>query len=631
MDNASGQVAAPGGPAPGRYRLRVLGRVLLVNLAGGLLIFFYFSVIDVSSLQRLRFIRSWETLIIMAMIPALLAVLLSRSYAKPLFEYLRVVSRPGFEPLDETNGGGRIIHVRRRALRFPAFCAIASLLSWAAVGLIIAARIWSTGRSLALDESLSMAVSAGEAGDLISEGLFRSGSAFRKQWMFLVQSTKGIGLSMLVGGMVSAVLFFMVESVWQRELPRFFPGARITKVVDPWIIPVRYRLIAIFVLVGTVPLIMIGVLSYQRASAMVYMRPEEVLGNLLLFNLFTVLVGVGLAALLAGYVAKSVSEPLERLREGIERVGEGDLAVDVAVRANDELGRVTEGFNDMVRSLADKEASIMELTHGLEEKVKERTRELTEALEEKERTQAQLVQSEKMAGLGQLVAGVAHEINNPVGYIYANSDHLERYLAKLKESFESGDDEAFDNIVAKMEKVIQSTREGSKRTKEIVSGLRTFSRKEPSLRKPVDVREPIETALMLVGHELKMGIEVIKDYGSTPRVKANPGEVSQVFMNVIVNAVQSMGETGTLKIETRSRGGMVIARIADTGKGIDPEHLQHLFEPFFTTKDVGEGTGLGLSITYGIVKAHGGDLKVESEPGRGATVEISFPAADKNE
>jgi two-component system NtrC family sensor kinase len=226
------------------------------------------------------------------------------------------------------------------------------------------------------------------------------------------------------------------------------------------------------------------------------------------------------------------------------------------------------------------------------------------------------------------VAGIAHEINNPVGYIYANTDHIERYLKKLKEAFESGDAQSFDRLREKMEKVIGSTREGSKRTKEIVAGLRTFSRKEPSLRKPVDIHEAIETALMLLGHELKRGIEVVKDYGRLPLLTANPGELSQVFMNIIVNAVQAMEDTGRIRIETRHEGGKVTVRISDSGSGIPEQDLEHLFEPFFTTKEVGEGSGLGLAIAYGIVKAHGGDLRVDSEPGTGTTVEIFLPAGD---
>ena len=210
-----------------RFRARVLFLIFMVNLIGGLLIYLYFSVIDVSSFGRIRFIRSWETLL-MALVPATLAMIVSRVYSGPLFEYLEVVARPGFTPLEEKHGGGRIIHLRRRALRFPIFCAIASLAGWLLLGALIAIRVWTTGRSLGLDESLTYIEMSAGAGDLLSEGLYRSGSTFRRHWMHFVQSLKGMGMSALAGGMVCAVIFFIMESVWQRELPRFFPGGQIT-------------------------------------------------------------------------------------------------------------------------------------------------------------------------------------------------------------------------------------------------------------------------------------------------------------------------------------------------------------------------------------------------------------------
>jgi signal transduction histidine kinase len=358
---------------------------------------------------------------------------------------------------------------------------------------------------------------------------------------------------------------------------------------------------------------------------MIYTPPEQVLGNLLLINVFMVLVGIGLAAMLAVYVARSVSQPLERLRTAMERVSGGELTVRLPVQANDELGRVTEGFNEMVEALAEKEASIRELTQGLEDKVHARTQELSAALEEKERTQAQLVQSKKMASLGLLVAGVAHEINNPVGYIYANSDHMERFLSRLEEAFEKGDAEAFHQAKDRLDKLVQATQEGAKRAKEIVQSLSTFSRRDPAARRRVDVREVLENALMLLSHHLKRGVTVTRDYQDTPPITANPGELSQVFLNIILNALQAMSERKELLLATRHEDGQVRVSIRDTGSGIRPEDLEHLFEPFFTTKDVGEGTGLGLSIAYGIVKAHAGEIKVTSEVGQGTTVEINLP------
>jgi len=590
----------------GRLKAKTLAIAFGANLLGGMLFFLYVAVIDVSSLSDMQLLRSWQALAF-SLAPSLVCVALAWNYSRSVFEYLGVVSRPGFEPLAEEDGGGRIIHLRRRALRFPLYCSLASLAGWIVMGLLIALRVWITGRSFMLGEPIALEAETGGATALLSEELFQSGAMLKYYWTYLVQSVKGVGLSVLIGGMVSASLFFVIESIWQRELPAFFPETRLTGVKDSW-------------------LIMLAILSYQRAATMFFSQPENVLSHLLVINLVTVAIGVVLAVSLAVYVARSVSEPLVTLRRAFERVGAGDLEVRAPARANDELGLLSEGFNAMVKSLAGQDASIRELTHGLEEKVEERTRELQEALEEKERTQAQLVHSEKMASLGLLVAGVAHEINNPIGYIYANADLLKRFLAKLHYAAEHGDMKSFEQNADKMEQVLKSTQDGAKRAKEIVQGLKRFSRKDSSARSPTDVREAVDTALMLLSHELKDNVELELDFDEVPAVTANSGELSQVFINIIANALQAMEGSGKLDIKVKSEDGKVIVEFTDTGGGISDDDMAHIFEPFFTTKDVGDGTGLGLSIAYGIVKAHEGEIEFESAPGRGTTARVTLPA-----
>ncbi len=625
-------MAAPVPRSPGGREVSLTGRliawrvhllVFAVNLAGGLLMYLFLTVIDVSSLSRMRFVKSWETLAI-SFIPAAAGVLIAHLYSRSIMEYLRVVKRPGMSPLEESVGGGRIIHLRRKALRFPMVCAGGSLFGWAILGVAIAYGVWNALHAQATINATSYMSSPG-SGDILAEQILNKGSSMKMYWTFIVQSAKGVGLAALLGGMISAAIFFAVEQVWERELPGFFPTGKITAVDDSMIVPVKYRLIVIFGLVGTVPLILIGVLSYQRAAELAFKPPEEVLGNLLLFNLFLVATGVGLAGLLAMYVARSVSGPLGRVKGGMEKVRSGNLSVQIPVRANDEFGLVTEGFNSMARALREKEESIQEFSRGLERKVEERTRELKEALIEKDEARAKLIQSEKMAGLGQLVAGVAHEINNPVGYIYANTDHFEKYLAVLQKAHREGDEESFARALSNMDKLVASTREGAKRTKDIVMGLSAFSRKDKGPGKPIEVREPIETALMLLGHELKKGIELKREYSETPRVMANSGELAQVFMNLFVNAIQAMGDSGELAVATGVQDGGVVVSISDTGRGMSEEEMARAFEPFFTTKEVGKGTGLGMSIAYGIVKSHGGELKVSSKPGEGTRVEVSLP------
>ncbi|MFO8056982.1 MAG: HAMP domain-containing protein, partial [bacterium] len=414
------------------FKFRLLGLVLFINLSGAALLFLYFYFIDKSAFAERQFLP-WFEIPAYLLLPAAVVFFFSWSYSRPVFEYLGVVQQPGLEPLQEYHGGGRIMHLRRRALRFPLVCSLASVAGWVLMGTFIAGRLWMEGRTIGVTSSMDSPGLPATTNSLLAEELAVAGESLKMQWRFLVQSLKLVGSGLVLGTVVSAIIFFVTENLWQKQMPRFFPEGKLSAVYDKWIIPVRYRLIIIFVFVGAVPLIMFGILSYQRTKSMMYLPPEEVLWNLLLFNVFMVLVGVGLAVLLAGFVSKSVSEPLNRLRDAMEGVKKGDFSRRVPVRANDEFGRVTEGFNDMVRALGEKEASLTELTQSLEEKVEERTRELQEALAEKERTQTQLVQSEKMAGLGQLVAGVAHEINNPLGYIYANTDNLQRLVDRIKE------------------------------------------------------------------------------------------------------------------------------------------------------------------------------------------------------
>ncbi len=610
------------------FKARTLLLVVSINLAGAGLLFLYFYFIDASAFPQRHFLP-WFEIPVFLLLPSAAALLLSWTYSRPVFEYLGVVHKPGLEPLQEDSGGGRIMHLRRRALRFPLVCALASIAGWVLMGVLIAAHLWAEGRTIGISTAMGQPDVPATANSLLAEELAVAGESLKMQWRFLIQSLKLVGSGLMLGTVVSAITFFVMESVWQKQMPRFFPAGKLSAVYDRWIIPVRYRLLIIFIFVGTVPLAAFGILSYQRTKSMMYLPPEEVLWNLLLFNIFMVLAGIGLAVILAGFVARSVSEPLERLREAMEQVKSGDFSSRVPVRANDEFGRVTEGFNDMIRTLGEKEASLTELTQSLEKKVKERTRELEEALQEKERTQAQLVQSEKMAGLGQLVAGVAHEINNPIGYIYANTDNLQRFLQRLSEQASQGDIEKINETVKKMEGITGSTREGARRAKEIVEGLRTFARSEKTSQKSIDIHEPIETALMLLGHEIKQGIKVFRDYAELPPISANPGELSQVFMNVMINSIQAMGERGEIHITSWQEQGMARVRIRDTGPGIPEKSREHIFEPFYTTKEVGKGTGLGLAISYGIIQAHNGGIEVENTGEGGTSILVGLPLSNE--
>jgi len=259
---------------------------------------------------------------------------------------------------------------------------------------------------------------------------------------------------------------------------------------------------------------------------------------------------------------------------------------------------------------------IAELNSTLEARVEQRTRELGEA-------QAQLVQSEKMASLGQLVAGVAHELNNPIGFVHANLQLLAEQSRKLAAS--DPDTPQRQRAEEAVTKLLARSREGTERVKKIVEDLRTFSRLDHAELQDVDLHEGIERTLSLMEPRLKEGVEVVKDYGDLPRVRCYAGQLNQVFMNILMNACDAMGGDGSIHITTRRTERGVRLEFRDTGPGIPPEIRSRIFDPFFTTKAVGKGTGLGLSISHGIVERHGGRIAVDSTPGEGTTFTLELP------
>ena len=260
------------------------------------------------------------------------------------------------------------------------------------------------------------------------------------------------------------------------------------------------------------------------------------------------------------------------------------------------------------------------------------------------RTQSQLIQSEKMASLGQLVAGVAHEINNPVNFIKSNIQPLKEYMSgfkklilridQAKERLPEEDRLAYETIfeeedigyaIEDSDKLVSSFEDGSTRIAKIVADLRQYSRVDKEYRSPFDIHEAIESSLTLLHNRYKKHVTVHKEYGEIPKVVCSPGQMSQVFLNLLSNAEEAIEGDGNVWIRTYQEKDRVVIRILDDGKGIPAERLSKVFDPFFTTKPVGKGTGLGLSIAYGIIEQHGGTITVESEERKGATFTVTLP------
>lgn len=261
----------------------------------------------------------------------------------------------------------------------------------------------------------------------------------------------------------------------------------------------------------------------------------------------------------------------------------------------------------------------------LEQKVLERTRELREK-------QTQLVQSEKMAALGSLVAGVAHEINTPMGALRSNNDLFIRLVRRLRSSMlketeqgESSSIETLKKYFANIEQLNNVNRTASERIIEIVNSLRSFARLDQADRDSVDIHEGLESTITLLHHELKNRVTLTKDYNLRSEISCYPNQINQVFMNILVNASQAIVDKGTIGIRTSQDKDNAIIEFSDSGPGISIENLKRIFDPGFTTKGVGVGTGLGLSIVHQIIEHHGGRIECETEKGLGTTFRIYLP------
>ncbi|WP_121968877.1 ATP-binding protein [Leptolyngbya sp. BC1307] len=401
---------------------------------------------------------------------------------------------------------------------------------------------------------------------------------------------------------------------------------------------------------------------------------------------FLCLGALGVATLLGIFTSQQITRPIFKLSQASQKLAESararfsegtqhDRAMPIAVNVDragiQELDALADSFMLMAQQLQETFIELETLNEDLEGRVDLRTQELQNTLQELHRTQAKMLQSEKMSALGQMVAGVAHEVNNPINFIYGNLQYADSNiqdllnLVDLYQRKQAQPDSEIDDwiesidltfIVEDLPKLMKSMHVGAERIREIVKSLRTFSRLDESDFKTADIHEGIDSTLMILQHRIKRkpdwpGVEIIKDYDDLPLIECYPGQLNQVIMNILSNALDALEAKTTLsaaeadldkpgiftelpldrpaiRIQTRRLNSeWVTLTIADNGPGIPADVQTRLFDPFFTTKPVGKGTGLGLAICYEIIiQKHRGYLTCQSQLGEGTTFVIEIPA-----
>ncbi|MCC5605710.1 HAMP domain-containing protein [Nostoc sp. CHAB 5834] len=384
---------------------------------------------------------------------------------------------------------------------------------------------------------------------------------------------------------------------------------------------------------------------------------------------FLFLLGSSILAVTGFLIARTITRPLKAVTQVAQRViQESNFDLQAPVTTEDEVGILAISFNQLIQQVKqllveqyETNQKLEVYNQTLEEKIEERTQALRQknitlkqTLQELRHTQSQLIQNEKMSSLGQLVAGIAHEINNPVNFIYGNLKHTDDYTQQLlwllqlyqkhypypETEIQNAKEEAdIEYLTEDLPKMLTSMKIGASRIREIVLSLRIFSRLDEAEFKMADIHEGIDSTLLILQHRLKSQshrpqITVIKEYAEIPKIQCFAGQLNQVFMNILANAIDALEEAfqhglcpePIICISSAQVNKNLVVQISDNGTGI-PEAIQsHLFDPFFTTKPIGKGTGMGLSISYQIItEKHGGSLQCISLPGQGAEFVITIP------
>lgn len=377
---------------------------------------------------------------------------------------------------------------------------------------------------------------------------------------------------------------------------------------------------------------------------------------------FVALLEMSLVAFFSYVLGTYLTAQLRELNDSAKAVAHGDLNVSVSVKSSDEVGQVAASFNAMIEQLRatqarreEAEKELRQLNLSLEMRVVDRTRELQyknrellQANQEIKQAQNRLLQSEKMASLGVLAAGVAHEINNPIGFVSSNVSTLKEYvetltlLLQMYQQVGNGSDAESELLQAKIADLIQrediefilsdtpilleETSKGLIRVRDIVRGLREFSHNDPRQSMTAcNINELIETTLTIARSQFKYHADVVLDLQAVPDILCDKGKIGQVLLNLIINASQAITERGQITLRSRLSGDRIEVDVQDDGVGIPEDKMAKIFDPFFTTKPVGEGTGLGLAICFNIAQEHGGSIEVTSEEGMGTTFTLKIP------
>ncbi|MEM9771948.1 MAG: ATP-binding protein [Cyanobacteria bacterium P01_D01_bin.73] len=364
---------------------------------------------------------------------------------------------------------------------------------------------------------------------------------------------------------------------------------------------------------------------------------RELARQIFLIGLFSILVLLVIVYLVSRYI----TQPIQEINKLAIALGKGDFTIRAPVTSHDEVGTLARSLNQTADLLLRSQKKLGEYN----EKLQTKNQRLESTLTELQVTQSQLIQSEKMSSLGQMIAGIAHEINNPVSFVHGNLDYAAGYLHDLLDLVELYEEEypsPTEAIQEKLEeieiyflrkdsvKILNSMRAGTERIRDIVISLRNFARLDESSLKEADLHEGIESTILILSHRTRNQVEIVRNYGELPLVKCYPAQLNQVFMNILHNALDAMGEVDLeeprITIDTKLvEGDRVSIRIENNGPSIPKAIQNKLFNPFFTTKAIGKGTGIGLGICYQIVDKHNGMIEIDSEIDSGAAFIVTLP------